>query len=232
MQRYWLRISLGALAVFAIGMFGISMYRKGVEKVATLTSSADPINIPLAMMPFQLDGSRLGRIEKVQIRRDAPKRISGVGLVVQLAEATAAEAVPEACVLTIAHQVDDHGPQFHCANPADSLADSLTRFGDVRFEPGAVVRHFYLPGHVIEEWRAGRSELMSANGHDHATQAARRAARTVITVDSDSGDTLFELRADSSGARLRIRGDSGEVNIRATAAGAEFTVREDTGGRK
>lgn len=227
MQRYWLRIGLGALAVFALGMFGISMYRKGVAKVDALTSSADPINIPLAMMPFQVDGNRLGQIEKVQIRRDAPKRISGVGLVVKLAQASGAEALPEACVLTIAHQADDH-PQFHCANPADSLADSLTAFGEVRFEPGTVVRGFYLPARLIDEWRAGRSELMSVHGHDQA----RRAARTVITVDSDSGDTLFELRADPSGARLRIRGDSGEVNIRATAAGAAVTVREDTAGRK
>jgi hypothetical protein len=227
MQRcYWVRIALGALAVFAVGMAGIFMYRKGVEKVAAITSSADPINIPMAMLPFQLDGADLGQIERVQIRRDAPKRISGVGLVVKLAGSSAVD-LPAACLLTVRDDVDNHGPQFHCATPADSLTDSLTAFGDVRFEPGAQVRSFYLPARVIGEWQNGHSPLVRRSSHPGMEES-----RTVIRIDPDSGDTLLELQARPDGARLRIKGDSGEVQLRATASGAQLMVRTDTGRRK
>ena len=64
MQRYWLRIALGALAVFVLGMTAISIYRNGRAKVEELANSADPITIPLAILPFQVDGDRMGRIER------------------------------------------------------------------------------------------------------------------------------------------------------------------------
>ena len=226
MQRYWLRIALGALVVFAIGMGAISIYRKGVRKVSAIANSADPITIPLAMLPFQLDGAHLGQIEKVQIRRDAPKRVSGVGLVVKLA-ASAPGDLPSPCLLTVRDDVDQHGPQFHCATAADSLADSLTVFGDVRFQPGEEVRSFYLPARVIEDWRSGRRKLAHFDG-----DSILGSSGTVIRVDSDSGDTALELEARPDGARLRIGGDSAQVELRATAAGAHLMVRSDTGRRK
>lgn len=226
MQRYWLRIALGALAVFAVGMGAISVYRKGVRKVSTIANSADPITIPLAMLPFQLDGAHLGQVEKVQIRRDAPKRVSGVGLVVKLAGSSPGD-LPSPCLLTVRDDVDQHGPQFHCATAADSLADSLTVFGDVRFEPGEEVRSFYLPARVIDDWRSGRSKMVHFDG-DSIVQASR----TVIRIDRDSGDTALELEARPDGARLRIGGDSARVELRATAAGAHLMVRGDTGRRK
>ena len=227
MQRYWVRIALGALAVFTVGTAAIAMYHKGVEKVDLLANSADPITIPLPLLPFQVDGDRLGKIEEVQIRRETPKRISGVGLVVKLVGVPASDDLLPACLLTVTDQAEQQGPQFHCATPADSAADSLTAFGDVRFEPGSVIRSLYLPARVLDDWRDGRSELIQLEGH-HRT----KIGRAVITIDGDSGDTVFELHADPSGARLRLRGDSGEVNLQATPAGANLMLRSDSGGRK
>ena len=226
MQRYWLRIALGALAVFTVGMGAISMYRKGVRKVAAIANSADPITIPLALLPFQIDGAHLGQIEKVQIRRDAPKRISGVGFVVKLAGSSAGD-LPSPCLLTVRDDMDQHGPQFHCATPADSLTDSLIAFGDVRFEPGTEVRNFYLPARVIDDWRSGRSNLVRLDG-----DTVMEESRTVIRIKADSGDTALELEARPDGARLRIGGDSAGVELRATAAGTHLMVRSDTGRRK
>jgi hypothetical protein len=202
------------------------MYRKGVQKVSAIANSADPITIPLAMLPFRLDGAQLGQVEKVQIRRDAPKRVSGVGLVVKLAGSSSGD-LPSPCLLTVRDDVDQHGPQFHCATAVDSLADSLTVFGDVRFQPGEEIRSFYLPARVIEDWRSGRRNL----AHFDADSIAE-ASRTVIRIDADSGDTALELEARPDGARLRIGGDSARVELRATAAGAHLMVRSDTGRRK
>jgi hypothetical protein len=231
MQRYWLRIALGALLVFAVGMTAISIYRNGRATVEALANSADPITIPLAIMPFQLDGDRLGRIQEVQIRRDAPKRVSGVGLVVKMSDSAASKDLLTACLLTINDAPADHSsPSFHCATPADSLADSLTVFGDVRFEPGSVVRAFFLPARLVSEWREGRSDLITFDEE----QRARARARAVIRIDNDSGDTVFELNADSTGARLRIRDDSGRevFKMDADSAGARLMVRDDSGRRK
>lgn len=230
MQRYWLRIALGALAVFALGMTAISIYRHGRAQVEALANSADPITIPLAIMPFQVDGDRLGRIQEVQIRRDAPKRVSGVGLVVKMSDSAATEDLLAACRLTIHDAPPDHrSPSFHCATPADSLADSLTAFGEVRFEPGGVVRAFFLPARVVDEWRDGRSDLIQLD-----ERVSRSQARTVIKVDNDSGDTVFELHADSAGARLRIRDDAGRevFKMHADSAGAHLMVRGDSAARK
>jgi hypothetical protein len=242
MQRYWLRIALGALGVFALGMVAISIYRNGRARVEALANSADPITIPLAILPFQVDGDRLGRIEEVQIRRDAPKRVSGLGLVVKMTDSAATDDLLAACRLTIQDTPTDHSsPSFHCATPADSLADSLTVFGDVRFEPGNVVRAFFLPARVVGEWREGRSDLISrVQGFNEQRKlhekhrAAQAASRALIQIDNDSGDTVFELHADSTGARLRIRDDSGRevFKLDTDSAGARLMVRGDSAGRK
>jgi hypothetical protein len=229
MQRYWLRIALGALGIFVLGMMAISIYRNAVSRVQTLANSAAPITVPLAIMPFKLDGDHLGRIEQVQIRRDAPKRISGVGLVVKTADSAAANAALARCLLTVqGGAVEQHGLGFHCATPADSLADSLTAFGEVRFEPGGMLRAFFLPARIVGEWREGRSELMAFDsGH-------RSHRRATIRIDNDSGDAVFELRADSTGARLRVRDDSGRdvLLLDADSAGARMMVRGDSVSRK
>lgn len=232
MQRYWLRIAVGALLVFALGMTAVSIYRNGRAKIETLANSADPITIPLGILPFQLDGDRLGRIQEVQIRRDAPDRVSGVGLVVKVSDSAATRDLLAACRLTIHDSPADHrSPSFHCATPADSLADSLTVFGDVRFEPQNVVQAFFLPARLVSDWRQGRSDLIRA---DEQRRLARSKSRAVVQIDNDSGDTVFELHADSAGARLRIRDDSGrEVFVMdADSAGAHLILRDDSTGRK
>ncbi len=231
MQRYWLRIALGAFAVFALGMTAITIYRNGVAKVDALAGSTEPITIPLAIMPFRVDGDRLGRIQEVEIRRDAPKRVSGVGLVVKMSESATADLL-STCLLTVQETaVEPHGANFHCATPADSLADSLTAFGEVRFEPGGVVRAFFLPARVVDDWREGRSEF----GSFHAQRpAAHSGGRAIIRVGNDSGDTVLELHADSAGARLRVRDDSGRevLQMDADSTGARLMVRGDSGRRK
>jgi hypothetical protein len=230
MQRYWLRIALGALAVFALGMAAISIYRSGVEKVSALASSAEPITIPLGIMPFQVDGDRLGRIQEVQIRRDAPKQVSGIGLVVQLSDSATAEPLA-ACLMTVRDGSHQGAPSFHCGTPADSLADSLTAFGELRFEPGGVVRTFFVPARVLDDWRAGRNELVSVDAEPHVAESRSRA---VIKIDNDSGDTVFELHADSTGARIRIRDEAGRevFKVDADSTGARLMVRDDSVRRK
>ena len=46
MRSYWLRILLGAFAVFAIGMLGITMVRRGRNKVEAVFAGAGPLDHP------------------------------------------------------------------------------------------------------------------------------------------------------------------------------------------
>ena len=54
MRSYWLRILLGAFAVFAIGMLGVTMVRRGRNKVEAVFAGAGPLTIPTPFVPFQL----------------------------------------------------------------------------------------------------------------------------------------------------------------------------------
>ena len=84
MRSYWLRILLGALAVFAIGMIGVTLsggpgqgHRSG-DRHGSARRSRCPF------VPFELDGNKLGMVERLVVNRDAPKKVSSVDLQVKL----------------------------------------------------------------------------------------------------------------------------------------------------
>ena len=65
MRNYWLRIALGAAAIFTVGMIGVSLARQGVGHVRGVVEGSGPITLPVAFVPFKLDGRKLGTITKV-----------------------------------------------------------------------------------------------------------------------------------------------------------------------
>ena len=61
MTRYWIKIAVGALLIFALGMavwFGV---RKGVGAVHVVMDTDQPISIPVKFATFRLDGVPLGQ---------------------------------------------------------------------------------------------------------------------------------------------------------------------------
>jgi len=93
MRSYWFRILMGALAIFAIGMVGITMIRRGTDTVAEVVKGSGPLNIPLAFVPFQLDGSKLGTIQHLMINREAPKKLSSIHVEVKLEDSLVAQGL-------------------------------------------------------------------------------------------------------------------------------------------
>ena len=128
MRSYWFKIVLGALAIFFVGYGGVWFARTRIAHVKHVIGSTDPITIPLAFLPFTLDGQRVGTFRRVTIRRDSPERVSGVDIRVTLTDSAA--PLPEGCRLTTA---DPHNfsPEsgFRCAGSEDS---SLVEFGSIR----------------------------------------------------------------------------------------------------
>ena len=65
MRNYWMRIALGALAIFTVGMVARALITRGIGGVKGVVEGSGPITIPLAFIPFQLGADKLGTLERV-----------------------------------------------------------------------------------------------------------------------------------------------------------------------
>jgi hypothetical protein len=235
MRTYWLRILLGALAVFAMGMIGITLARRTRESVTAVVTGSGPLSIPLPFVPFELEGNKLGRLERLVVNREAPKKVSSVDLEVKLDDSLLVQGLA-GCRLGAnlesdssksgdinfrSHRLEDRA-FFFCAR-SDS---GLVEFGTVRLTPGDVTVPLLVPVSLAEQLRAGN--WGDHDGADSADAMAERAeslaGKAEEAADSaaeaaESVAALHERRADaarSAGSRLgdslrkagRMRADS------------------------
>jgi hypothetical protein len=237
MNRYWLRIALGALGIFALGMVAIGFTRRGVEKVKELAAQ-DHFSIPMAFLPFQLDGQRLGSLERVGVTRSAEGQLEGLQFVARLDSSQAAPAMAS-CLIALPDAGDlGGGAKFVCLAAADSASGSYIPFGNVRFEPGGLERVLYVPAEMTHGIQASvvppvapappvpsTASTVNINVPDPSVhiRADERGAHMDI---QGKGAGLFHLRADSAGARLVIRDSAGRIimNLKADSTGAAFDV--------
>jgi hypothetical protein len=195
MRTYWLRILLGALAVFAVGMIGITFARRTRDSVTAVVTGSGPLSIPLPFVPFELEGNKLGRLERLVVNREAPKKVSSVDLEVKLDDSLLVQGLA-GCRLAAnlesdssksgdinfrSHRLEDQA-FFFCAK-SDS---GLVEFGTVRLTPGDVTVPLLVPVSLAEQLRAG-------NWGDHS--------------DTDSADVLAE-RAESIAGKAEAAADS------------------------
>ena len=62
----------------------MTLVRRGRDKVTAVVTGSGPLTIPLPFVPFQLDGNKLGTVERLVVNREAPKKVSSVDLEVKL----------------------------------------------------------------------------------------------------------------------------------------------------
>jgi len=86
MRSYWLKIIVGACAVFLVGFAGVTVIRKSKDKIRSIAESSDPVSLPLAFLPFTLDGVKAGTFKGIRLDRDAPKSLNGITLRISLAD--------------------------------------------------------------------------------------------------------------------------------------------------
>jgi hypothetical protein len=175
MQRYWLKILAGALGIFLVGMLGVTLTRHGVSEVKGIVESASPISIPIAFVPFRLDGEHLGTVRRLTVLRDAPDRVRSIQLSVQLDDSAATARLAN-CLLTAneARSLGE-GTTFFCATPADSARDSLVTFGEVTFQPAGLTREFLVPAREAAGWRDSLSHHEDPQTADSAGAPAGSA---------------------------------------------------------
>jgi len=205
MRNYWLRIALGALAIFTVGMIGVTLARQGVSRVRGVVEGSGPISFPLPFVAFRLDGQKLGEVSRVVLLRDAPKQISAVELEVKLRDSLLAQGLA-GCRLA-ANLDDDRGPAgrevhagrlsrsvFSCV-PGDQPIPSLQEFGRVTFQPGEVTVPLLLPNDIVDDLRQGRFE--SQDSIEAATEAEAESIAEAAEDRADSIAEAAELLADS-----------------------------------
>lgn len=216
MRSYWMRILLGAAAIFAIGMVGITLVRRGVGKVHEVVAGSGPLTIPLPFVPFQLDGNKLGQVERLVVNRDAPKKVSSVELQVKLDDSLVAQGLA-GCRLAANIEGDSSRPEnfdihvnrrdtrafFYCAGEDTSLVE----FGTVTLNPGEVTVPLLIPVSVAEQLESGAWDHGSApdSADVLAAQAESLAGKAQQAVDSAMKHGA-QLQALS--ARGRHLGDS------------------------
>jgi hypothetical protein len=200
MRSYWVRILMGAFAIFAIGMLGVTLVRRGRHQVESVIASSEPLSIPLPFVPFQLNGSKLGTIERLTVNRDAPKKVSSIELQVKVDDSLVAQGLA-GCRLAanmegdsakrgdLNVQVNRLGDKtfFFCAS-SDSGFEEL---GSVTLMPGNVELPLLVPESMAQHLRAG-----DWTEDEDSTDA--------IEARSDSLADLAETIADSAKEKAKL----------------------------
>lgn len=200
MRNYWLKILLGALGVFAVGMIGVSIVRGGIAKVHSVVEGDGPITIPLGLVPFALAGERLGKLDHVTLHRESPNHVSEVELGVNLEDSLLAQGL-SGCRLVANIEGDDRDRgvnirvgrdslsrnAFSCL-AGDSTPPDFVEYGTAIFNPGEVEVPLLLPADLV-------TELQNLDfGHDSAGGDSLGG----IHVPADSIAAQVERELDSA----------------------------------
>jgi hypothetical protein len=220
MRNYWLRIALGAAAIFTVGMIGITLARQGVGRVRSVVEGSGPISLPIAFVPFVLHGQKLGTLSRVVLFRDAPKQISAVELEIRLRDSVLARGL-EGCRLAANFDKDrkDRAPDrvqihaedlsqgvFSCLHGKDSVPH-FREFGRAIFQPGNVSVPLLLPNDMVDDLQHGHFDS-SEDSVEADAQAMADSIADAADELADSIATAAEMQADSIVARSQQLVDS------------------------
>jgi hypothetical protein len=216
MRAYWIRIALGALAIFVVGMVGISIVRRSIGGVRAVAEGTGPITLPVMFVPFKLDGQKLGTINRLVLHRDAPKRFTSVQLGIKLSDSVLARGL-EGCRL-VANFDAHHDPRgfevgpgsfssgvFTCLHGTDS-SPQFQEFGRAVFQPGDVSVPLLLPNDIVDDLKQG--DLGSsdfAQGYQDSIEAAAQATADSIAEEADARADSIANAAEKKAASVALR---------------------------
>lgn len=183
MRNYWLRIVLGALVIFGVGMVIAKMFQRGRLAVHEIAEGSGPISVPLpGFVPFSLDGSRLGSIRRITMYRSAPKQPSGFVVSVNLPDSVASDRLAR-CVLLVDTSQNTGGTSFNinaetafrCLSAADTAGKDLVPFGTIVIRARGDSFPLMLPRRVVEEMRSPSRRTVDSVTASTAADSARGA---------------------------------------------------------
>ena len=191
MRNYWLKIGFWAFAIFAVGMLIVSGSRKARSSVEEIADGTGPITVPLAFVPFEIDGHRAGTLRRLRIFRDSLQEPTRIEVQVSVADSGALEQFA-ACILAIEAKNDKVQPNdFRCLAAADTAGRDLVRFGDVELRgyPGSYA--LYAPREHVESVKRNTESTVQAE-----EARGQAEAESIRVVRIQMADSLREV-ADS-----------------------------------
>lgn len=206
MRRYWGKIVLGMLLIFAVGFAIISVGRNVKQSIVT----SKDITIPLgSFVGFKLDGIRVGSIRQIRIRRSEPRVLAGFDVRVRLSD-TAAFTRLQDCRLSVNEtQHFDDRTSFLCL-PSDSgyepFGEVTAYLSDPDQEDPTLVLPLLLPSRVVAEIR--RAGDPSAPGGDKADSIAAEVGKRARVLERQYEDSVTAASLDKRSAQLKARADS------------------------
>lgn len=237
MDKYWLRIGLGALGIFGVGLLIVRGIEYGKNKVKGVIAGNDPITVPIGFLPFNVAGERFGTVRTMKLVRDKSQHLESVQLSVRLGDRADAERLPACDLYLETPQEINDSTSFVCA-PAEAIADgSLRELGTILLTPTDRRITFYADSGQVSELRKDQLGLnlieSSTDGADAASSAVADAAQGfadgvagrdgqspahgAITVN---GAEQLKFSAGPGGFRMQVVGKDGEiVKVGASAGG-------------
>lgn len=198
MRNYWLKIAASALGIFAVGMLAISGFRSVKGTVTRKLNSNDPIPIPvIGLVPFRLGTEKLGSVSRVEFLRSDPEHVSGVRVLVKLADSIQPGRLGS-CQLAL-DDVDNIGDRttFRCESTPGAVA-GLEPFGVLVIKNSGDSFPLLLPARAVADLRATRIRLGS---HGIQVDGPRDTAHEAFMARTDSMraelETRVEARTDS-----------------------------------
>lgn len=204
MRSYWLKIFLGAAAIFAVGMLVVNVVKVGRENVEAIAEGTGPISIPLFFVPLRVDGERMGTLRRLTIFRDSLQSPTRIEAQVNLAD-TLQLARLAGCVLTIEQGTREgnvHPLSYVCRSPDDTVGADLVDFGTVELRGRSESFRLYAPRSQVEEVIRDFGENASAS--DSLARDSARAERMRLEASADS----IRAEAESLHRRAMERADS------------------------
>lgn len=199
MRNYWLKIAAMAFGIFAVGMLAITGFRSAKGKISHAINSTDPIPIPvIGLVPFRLDDAKLGSVSRVEFLRSDPEHVSGVRVLVKLADSITPDRLSN-CQLAI-DDVDNIGDHttFRCEPNTGTTPAGLENFGVLVIKNTSDTFPLLLPAKAVSDLR---STQIHFNGHGVDVTGPRDSVRDAMNAVTDSIrsslETLVEARGDS-----------------------------------
>jgi hypothetical protein len=190
MRNYWLRILLGAVAIFTVGMVGVTLARHGMSRVRGVVEGSGPISLPVAFLPFKLDGERIGTIQRIKILRNAPNQVRSVHLQVKLADSVRPSRLVPCILVAQGFNNIDSETTVLCSNAEDTVGEDLAGVGDISLSGSTRSFRLFMPRDDIRELTD--SDVVFV-GEDSADALARQGD-SIARATERMTDSILEAK--------------------------------------